>query len=70
MEPSFDCRIANTAVGFGTKPLGAAGLNSNDRAAKEEIQHLAFEIWERKGRPEHSALADWLEAEVVVLNGK
>ena len=69
MEVSFEGRIANTAVGLGTTPLATVGLNSTNRAAREEILHRAYEIWERKGRPENNALANWLEAEAQILNG-
>lgn len=69
MESSFESRIANTTVGFGTKPLAAVVLHSSDRSVREEICHLAYEIWERKGRPGDTALADWLEAEARILWG-
>jgi hypothetical protein len=44
-----------------------AGLVCTDRAAREEILHRAYAIWEREGRPENRKLAHWLEAEVDVL---
>lgn len=44
------------------------GLVSADRAAHEEILHLARTIWERKGRPEGSDLENWLEAEREILS--
>ena len=66
---AFERRIANTAVGFGNKPLAAVGLRIRDRAAQEEIRHHAYKIWESKGRCENTALDDWLEAEAKVLMG-
>ena len=71
MEPSsFQQRIANTAVGFGTKPLRAVGLSGSTRAAREQILHRAYAIWEGKGRPDNSQLEDWLQAEAEVLEGR
>lgn len=33
----------------------------------ERISRKAYELWEQRGRPEGSALRDWLEAEVIVM---
>jgi len=46
---------------------GFQGLSVTARAAHAEILHRAYSIWESKGSPEHSELADWLEAEAEVL---
>jgi Protein of unknown function (DUF2934) len=46
---------------------GFAELNCHDRAAREEILHRAYFIWEKAGRPERRQLADWLQAEREVL---
>ena len=45
------------------------GLVCSDRAAREEILHRAYAIWEREGQPEGRKLAHWLEAEADVLGG-
>ena len=44
-----------------------AGLESSDRAAREEILHRAYAIWESKGCPDNQQLAHWLEAESGVM---
>jgi aspartyl/asparaginyl beta-hydroxylase (cupin superfamily) len=44
-----------------------AGLNSSDRAVREEILHRAYAIWEREGWPQNRKLDHWLEAEAEVL---
>jgi hypothetical protein len=44
-----------------------SGLTSNDRAAREEILHRAYSIWESEGCPENRQLAHWLMAEAAVL---
>lgn len=46
---------------------GFEGLTMTDRAAREEISHRAYSIWECAGRPENRELANWLAAEVEVL---
>jgi hypothetical protein len=43
------------------------GLNAPERAAHAEMLHRAYSMWECKGRPDNSRLADWLEAEAEVL---
>jgi hypothetical protein len=45
---------------------GFGGLNVADCAARAEILHRAYSIWESKGRPEGSHLADCLEAQAEV----
>jgi hypothetical protein len=40
-----------------------AGLDGSDRAAREQILHRAYAIWEREGHPSDRSLAHWLEAE-------
>jgi hypothetical protein len=56
--------------GFSTPILHrCVGLTSTDRAAREEILHRAYSIWENAGRPEKRELANWLEAEAEVLTG-
>lgn len=42
-------------------------MKSSDRAAHEEIQHLAYAIWESEGHPENRQLDNWLQAEDEVL---
>ena len=44
-----------------------AGLKVTDRAAREEILHRAYAIWESEGQPQDRKLANWLEAEAEVL---
>jgi Protein of unknown function (DUF2934) len=46
---------------------GFENLAVTDRAAREEISHRAYSIWECAGRPENRELANWLEAEAEVL---
>jgi len=50
-------------------PDGFAGLNPKQRAERAEILCRAHSIWEGKGRPDNSALADGLEAEAQVKGG-
>lgn len=53
------------------KTSGAfAGLKSTDRAAREEILHRAYAIWESEGHPEHRELSNWLQAETGVLGAR
>jgi hypothetical protein len=47
-----------------------AGLKTTDRAAREEILHRAYALWESEGRPEGRKLANWLDAEASVLSGR
>ena len=44
------------------------GLNATERASRAEILFRAHSIWESKGRPHDSQLADWFEAETEVLS--
>lgn len=44
-----------------------AGLTATDRAAREEILHRAYAIWENEGHPPERKLDNWLEAEAAVL---
>lgn len=45
-------------------PLGAGvGLQVTDRAAREEVLHRAYAIWESEGRPTDRKLENWLKAE-------
>lgn len=44
-------------------------LKSTDRAAREEILHRAYALWESEGRPQNRALAHWLQAEIDVMQG-
>ena len=46
---------------------GFEGLNAEERSAHAEILCRAHSIWESKGQPNNSQLADWLEAEAEVL---
>ena len=43
-------------------------LTATERASRAEILHRAYSIWESKGSPADSQLADWLEAESEVLS--
>jgi len=47
---------------------GFEGLNSTEQASRAEILFRAHSIWESKGRPNGSQLADWFEAETEVLS--
>jgi hypothetical protein len=44
-----------------------AGLKSTDRAAREEILHRAYAIWESEGHPVNRELSNWLQAETGIL---
>ena len=33
------------------------------RAHLQKIEHLAYKMWERDGRPEGEAMANWMKAE-------
>ena len=44
------------------------GLKCTDRAAREEIQHRAYAIWQSEGEPLDRDLAHWLQAEVEVMH--
>ena len=44
-----------------------AGLKSTDRAAREEILHRAYAIWESEGHPVDRELSNWLQAERGIL---
>ena len=44
-----------------------AGMKATDRAAREEILHRAYAIWESEGHPPDRKLANWLDAEAGVL---
>lgn len=44
-----------------------AGLESTDRAVREEIQHRAYAIWQGEGEPDDRQLAHWLAAETEVM---
>jgi hypothetical protein len=59
---------SNPTPGFST-PLQPKfpGLVATDRAAREEILHRAYSIWECAGRPDNCGLAHWLEAEAEVV---
>ena len=46
---------------------GFEGLNTLQRAQRAEILCRAYSLWDCKGRPDNSQLADWLEAEAQVL---
>ncbi len=46
---------------------GFDGLNAAEQALRAEILHRAYSIWESKGRPANTQLADWLEAEAEVM---
>lgn len=43
-------------------------LTVTERAARAEILHRAYSIWESKGSAGNSQLSDWLEAESEVLS--
>ena len=45
---------------------GFAGLSAEERAKHAEMLHRAYSIWECKGQPKDSQMADWLEAEAEV----
>ena len=47
---------------------GFEGLDLKQRAVRAEILCRAHSIWESKGRPDNSELADWLEAEAQVMS--
>lgn len=44
-----------------------AGLKATDRAAREEILHRAYAIWETEGHPVNRELSNWLQAETGIL---
>lgn len=43
-------------------------LKSTDRAARSEILHRAYLLWEDEGRPQNRALVHWLRAETEVMH--
>lgn len=43
------------------------GLASTDRAAREEIQHRAYDHWIKAGRPDNRQQEHWLAAESEVI---
>ena len=47
--------------------LAVVGLKSTDRAAREEILHRAYEVWESEGRPADRKLDNWLQAEAEIM---
>jgi hypothetical protein len=49
-------------------PDGFEGLTAAEQAVRAEVVCRAHSIWESKGRPENSQLADWLEAEAEVAH--
>lgn len=36
----------------------------------EEIQRLAYQLWEERGRPEGNALDDWSRAEAILMQSR
>jgi hypothetical protein len=64
--PVFQPETASPA----TTANAVVGLKSTDRAAREEILHRAYAIWESEGHPSDRKLANWLEAEAAVLAGR
>ena len=46
---------------------GFEKLNADECSAHAEMLHRAYSIWECKGRPVNSQMADWLEAQAEVL---
>jgi hypothetical protein len=46
------------------------GLASSDRAAREEILHRAYAIWESEGHPADRELSNWLQAETGILGDR
>lgn len=53
--------------GRASNPLSFAGLESTDRAVREDIQHRAYAIWQSEGEPDRRHLAHWFAAEEQVM---
>lgn len=61
------------------KPSTAAAPKARKAAPKakpaaevmpEEIERLAYQLWEERGRPEGNALEDWNRAEEILLQAR
>lgn len=42
---------------------------ADEQFVREQTAQLAYSLWERRGCPENSAEADWLEAEQQLRSG-
>jgi hypothetical protein len=58
----------NIAIKQPRKPAKAASPSARvpERGGSDEIARKAYELWEQRGRPDGSALRDWLDAEAIV----
>jgi hypothetical protein len=65
--PHLD-KVLSSEIAFPLPRNGTAGLVATDRAAREEILHRAYAIWEREGRPENRHLAHWVQAEAEIMH--
>lgn len=59
-----DCRTSGEP---GTSSPPVEGFHP--KPTREEIAHLAYQIWEARGRPAGDGREDWLEAEHQLCNG-
>jgi hypothetical protein len=60
--------IRDRKPAIASPPLDAfPGMDSADRAPREEILHRAYAIWQSEGQPDNRKLANWLEAEAEVM---
>ena len=48
----------------------AAAAPSSDSPTRQEIELLAYKLWEERGRPEGTSVEDWNRAQEVLLQSR